>query len=242
MPFLGETAPAFRACSTCGEINFPLDYNGKWVILFRYIGDYSPVCTTEMMIFASMINEFKGINTQLIGLSADSLYSHIAWIRKIKELAWKDMKRVEVTFPLISDTTHEIAQLYGMEQSSAEEVSRSVYLLDPQGRLRAKLHYPAAIGVNVKELLRMLVALQKAETEGALIPSGWNPQDDVILKVPDSCVAASERIEKVNEDVYCLDWFLSFKQANLESESGKIPEFNPFPSGFAPDQNNHMKR
>ena len=94
MPLIGEDAPAFKAITTQGEINFPEDYKGKWVILFSHPADFTPVCTTEFMTFASMIDEFKAINTELVGLSVDSLYAHIAWLRRIQELEWKDMKQM----------------------------------------------------------------------------------------------------------------------------------------------------
>lgn len=103
MPLIGDDAPAFEAVTTQGPISFPKDYEGKWVILFSHPADFTPVCTTEFMTFGSMIDEFKAINTELIGLSVDSLYAHIAWLRKIQELEWKDKKHINVTFPLIED-------------------------------------------------------------------------------------------------------------------------------------------
>lgn len=100
MPLIGDPAPSFKAVTTQGEINFPDDYKGKWVILFSHPADFTPVCATEFMTFASMIDDFRSLNTELIGLSIDSLYSHIAWLRKIQELEWKGLKNIEVTFPL----------------------------------------------------------------------------------------------------------------------------------------------
>ncbi len=235
MPMIGEIAPKFHAMTTTGEIDFPKDFYGKWVILFSYVSDFSPVCTTEMMTLAAMVNEFREIDTELIGLSGDSLYSHIAWTRKIRELSWKDMKRIDITFPLIADSTKEIATTYGMLCSSGNDhqLARSVYLIDEQGRLRAEMHYPTIIGRNMKEIKRMVVALQKADEEHALIPAEWIPEEDIIIPVPDTCSLATDRIEKVNEDIYCLDWFLSFKQSNFTSEnSEKIPEMNPYPTAF----------
>jgi len=235
MPMIGDIAQSFHATTTFGEINFPTDYYGKWVILFSYIADFTPVCTTEIMTFASMIKEFKDINTELIGLSCDSLYSHIAWIRKIKELAWKDMKRIEVAFPLIADNTKEVSNAYGMLRSGVgfNQLARSVYILDPEGKLRAELHYPNEIGRNIRELKRILLALQKSDSEEALIPAEWIPEEDVILRVPDTCSLAAGRIEKISENIYCLDWFISFKQSNYIPEDVEmIPEVNPYPSAF----------
>lgn len=119
MPLIGEDAPAFQAVTTQGNINFPADYKGKWVILFSHPADFTPVCTTEFMTFGTMLEEFKALNTELIGLSVDSLYSHIAWLRKIQELEWNGMKNVNVTFPLIEDIRMEVANKYGMIQPGA---------------------------------------------------------------------------------------------------------------------------
>lgn len=116
MPLIGDDAPAFKAVTTQGEINFPADYKGKWVILFSHPADFTPVCTTEFMTFGSMIQEFKDLNTELVGLSVDSLYAHIAWLRKIQELEWNGKKNIEVTFPLIEDIRMDVARKYGMIQ------------------------------------------------------------------------------------------------------------------------------
>ena len=144
MPLIGEDAPAFKAITTQGEINFPEDYKGKWVILFSHPADFTPVCTTEFMTFASMIDEFKAINTELVGLSVDSLYAHIAWLRRIQELEWKDMKHVNVTFPLIEDIRMEVANKYGMIQPNASNTQavRAVFVIDPNGKIRTILYYP----------------------------------------------------------------------------------------------------
>ena len=116
MPLIGDPAPSFKAVTTQGEINFPEDYSGKWVILFSHPADFTPVCTTEFMKFATMADEFKAINTELVGLSVDSLYAHIAWLRKIQEIEWNGMKNVEVKFPLIEDIRMDVANKYGMIQ------------------------------------------------------------------------------------------------------------------------------
>ena len=150
MPLIGEDAPAFKAITTQGEINFPEDYKGKWVILFSHPADFTPVCTTEFMTFASMIDEFKAINTELVGLSVDSLYAHIAWLRRIQELEWKDMKHVNVTFPLIEDIRMEVANKYGMIQPNASNTQavRAVFVVDPNGKIRTILYYPLSTGRN----------------------------------------------------------------------------------------------
>lgn len=234
MPLIGDMAPAFHAVTTRGEINFPQDYNGKWVILFSHPADFSPVCTTEFMTFASMINDFHDINTELIGLSNDSIYSHIAWLRKIKELSWKEMKHVEVTFPLIADTSMDISRRYGMvhpEHSSSETV-RSVFIIDPVGKIRVILYYPATTGRNTDEIKRIIVALQRTDNEKVATPANWLPCDDVIIPAPGTCEAAKERIDSITENRYCLDWFLSFQQTNSLEMKSIEPESVPYPSVY----------
>jgi len=126
MPRIGDKAPEFKAVTTQGEINFPSDYSGSWVILFSHPADFTPVCTSEFMTFASMAAKFEKANTKLVGLSVDGLYSHIAWLRTIKEkIEYKGMKDVEVKFPLIEDITMSVAQKYGMMMPGAIEVSVS---------------------------------------------------------------------------------------------------------------------
>lgn len=136
MPLIGDDAPSFTAVTTQGTINFPEDYKGKWVILFSHPADFTPVCTTEFMTFGSMMEEFKALNTELIGLSVDSLYSHIAWLRKIQELEWNGKKHIEVKFPLIEDIKMEIANKYGMIQpgQSTTQAVRAVFIIDPQAK------------------------------------------------------------------------------------------------------------
>ena len=141
MPLIGEDAPHFKAVTTQGPINFPEDYKGKWVILFSHPADFTPVCTTEFMTFATLANDFKALNTELIGLSVDSLYAHIAWLRKIQEIEWKGMKNVEVKFPLIEDIRMEVANKFGMIQpgQSNTQAVRAVFVIDPNAKIRTIL-------------------------------------------------------------------------------------------------------
>lgn len=235
VPLIGDYAPGFRGLTTQGEIDFPKDYKGKWVVFFSHPGDYTPVCTTEFMVLASMIKAFQNYNTQLVGLSVDSIHSHIGWLRKIKELSWRDMKQVDVTFPVVEDVRMEIARLYGMlhDGSSHTQTVRGVFIIDPKGKIRAIQYYPSAIGRNMEEILRMIIALQKVDEENVLIPANWKPGDDVIVPPPNTCQLANERMEKVYENGYCLDWFLCFRQSGdplRVVENG--PEFNPYPSSY----------
>jgi len=214
MPLIGDKAPAFKAVTTQGEIYFPEDFQGKWVILFSHPADFTPVCTTEFMTFASMAEEFEQLNTQLLGLSVDSLYSHIAWLRKIQELEWKGMKNVEVKFPLIEDIRMEVARKYGMIQpgQSNTQAVRAVFIIDPQGIIRTILYYPLSTGRNFDEIKRIVQALQKTDAENVATPADWHPGDDVIIPPAGSCGVARERMENQGEDTYCLDWFMCFKR------------------------------
>ena len=214
MPLIGEDAPSFKAVTTQGDINFPEDYKGKWVILFSHPADFTPVCTTEFMTFGSMIDEFKELNTELVGISVDSLYSHIAWLRKIQELEWNGKKNINVTFPLIEDIKMDVAKKYGMIQpgQSTTQAVRAVFVIDPNGKIRTILYYPLSTGRNFDEIKRIIIALQKADSDGVATPADWRPGDDVIVPTAGSCGTAKERMENQNDDQYCLDWFMCFRR------------------------------
>ncbi len=214
MPLIGEKAPEFQAVTTQGVVSFPQDYEGKWVIFFSHPADFTPVCTTEFMTFAKMQNEFEALNTQLLGLSVDSLYAHIAWLRKIKELKFKDMENLEVTFPLIEDIKMDVSKKYGMIQpgQSDTQAVRAVFVIDPKGVIRTILYYPLSTGRNFDEIKRIIQALQKADADNVATPADWRPGDDVIVPTAGSCGTAKERMESKQDDVYCLDWFMCFKK------------------------------
>ncbi|HPV69679.1 MAG TPA: peroxiredoxin [Bacilli bacterium] len=214
MPLIGDKAPAFTAVTTQGMINFPEDYKGKWVILFSHPADFTPVCTTEFMTFASLADDFKSLNTELVGLSVDSLYAHIAWLRKIKEIEWKNFKDIEVKFPLIEDIRMDVAKKYGMIQpgQSNTQAVRAVFVVDPNGIVRTILYYPLSMGRNFDEIKRIIQALQKADTDKVATPADWRPGDDVIIPTAGSCGTAKERMEDTSPDKYCLDWFMCFKR------------------------------
>ncbi|MDD8029596.1 MAG: peroxiredoxin, partial [Acidobacteriota bacterium] len=189
IPLIGEKAPAFKAVTTQGEIHFPEDYKGKWVILFSHPADFTPVCTTEFMTFAKMEEEFKALNCSLIGLSIDSHFSHIAWLRTIKEkIAWKDMRNIEVKFPVIADLTMEVAKSFGMVQPAASNTQavRAVFFIDPAGVIRAMIYYPLSNGRNFDEIKRLLVAMQTSDKHQVATPADWRPGDKVIIPPPGS--------------------------------------------------------
>lgn len=214
MPLIGDPAPAFEAVTTQGTIRFPEDYKGKWVILFSHPADFTPVCTTEFMTFGSMLEEFQALNVELIGLSVDSLYAHIAWLRRIQELEWNGKKNINVTFPLIEDIRMEVARKYGIIQPNASNTQavRAVFVIDPEAKIRTILYYPLSTGRNFDEIKRIILALQKADADACATPADWRPGDDVIVPTAGSCGTAKERMESQTEDQYCLDWFLCFRR------------------------------
>jgi len=220
IPLIGEKAPAFEADTTQGKIKFPDDYKGKWVILFSHPADFTPVCTTEFMTFASMEKDFEALNCKLIGLSIDSHYSHIAWLRTIKEkIEYKGMKNVEVKFPVIADVKMDVANKYGMVQSAASDISpvRAVFFMDPDAKVRAIIFYPSSMGRNFQEIKRALIAMQTADAYKVATPADWQPGDDVIVPPPGSCGAAKDRVDSAQkEGLKCLDWFLCLKPLKLK--------------------------
>lgn len=219
LPRIGDKAPSFKAVTTQGEISFPDQYTGSWVILFSHPADFTPVCTSEFMTFASLEEQFAGVNCRLVGLSVDGLYSHIAWLRTIKEkIEYRGMKNVEVKFPLIEDITMEVAKKYGMIQpgESGTKAVRAVFFIDPKGIIRAIVYYPLSLGRNFDELYRVVVALQTADSFSVALPADWRPGDDVIVPPAGSCGVAKDRMDG-KEDMKCYDWFFCTKKIDKDA-------------------------
>lgn len=187
---LEEPAPLFIARTTLGTRALE-DYRGQWVILFSHPADFTPVCTSEFIAFQNALPEFEKMNCALIGLSVDSVYSHIAWLESIKTKF-----DIEITFPVIEDVSMAISTAYGMihERSSSTATVRSVFIIDPDGILKALTHYPLTVGRSVYELLRLLKGLQLAEKENVAIPAEWQPGGDVLYNAP--CVFDSSLNDK----------------------------------------------
>ena len=186
LPLIGDIAPKFVAQTTNGEIHFPQDYVGRWVVLFSHPMDFTPVCTTEFLSFQSLIQEFQKINTSLIGLSVGAISSHLAWFRSIyNEVKFKDWKNVEITFPVIADMDLKISKLYGMihPETSETKTVRAVFIIDPHGIIRTILYYPQTVGRNIKEILRILIALQTNDMFNLSVPADWMPGDLVIESI-----------------------------------------------------------
>ena len=204
MPRLNEPAPAFEARTTSGVKKLS-DYQGKWLVLFSHPADFTPVCTTEFMAFASAYPEFQKLNCELLGLSIDSYYSHVAWIRNIKEKFG-----VEIPFPIIEDLSMEVARAYGMIHPGAADTSavRATFIIDDQGILRAMVYYPMTNGRSIPEFLRLVAALQTSDKHKIATPEGWQPGDKVIVPPPGTAEAAEKRMEEGYE---CTDWYFCRK-------------------------------
>lgn len=205
LPRLNEPAPEFEALSTFGPIKLS-DFRGKWVILFSHPADFTPVCTTELTEFARRSEEFKKLNTQLIGLSIDSVYSHLAWIRNMEQHFG-----VKIDYPLIADLDMKVAQLYGMIHPGASSTAtvRCVFFIDDEGILRAMIYYPLTNGRSVDEILRVLQGLQLNKAKGVATPEGWRPGDKVIVPAPTTLQAAEERAKDKSLEV--VDWYFAKK-------------------------------
>ncbi|PLW76143.1 peroxiredoxin [Cohaesibacter celericrescens] len=204
-PRLNQRAPEFCAPTTAGQKSLR-DYEGKWLILFSHPADFTPVCTTEFMAFAKRQEEFKSLNTELLGLSIDSHYAHIAWIRSIK-----DNFGVDIKFPIIADLSMEVANAYGMIQPGASDTSavRATFVIDPKGILRAMVYYPMSNGRSIDEFLRLIKALQTSDANGVATPEAWQPGDKVIVPPPATTEAAESR---ASEGYETIDWYFSRKE------------------------------
>jgi len=225
MPRIGDPAPTFTANSTQGVVNFPGDYAGKWVIFFSHPADFTPVCTSEFMTFATMQDQFAAYNTQLVGLSVDGLYSHIAWLRTIKEkITYRGMSDVDVTFPLIDDITMAVAKRYGMIMPGEDSTKavRAVFVIDPTGVIRTIIYYPLSLGRNFDELLRVVKALQTADHFGVATPADWRPGDRVIVPTAGSCGVADDRMGGRVDGVECEDWFFCTKDIPADDVEAAI--------------------
>lgn len=201
-PRLNEPAPDFKALTTDGEKSLA-DYKGKWLILFSHPADFTPVCTTEFIAFAKRQDDFRAMGVELLGLSIDSHYSHIAWMRSIKEKFG-----VDIGFPIIADLNMKVAGDYGMIQPGESETAavRATFIIDPDGVLRAMVYYPMNAGRSVDEIHRLVVALQTADANKCAMPENWKPGDPVIVPPPATAAAAEKR---GSEGYDTKDWYFS---------------------------------
>ncbi len=205
LPRINEPAPDFTAKTTHGDLTLS-DFKGKWVVLFSHRADFTPVCTTEFIAFAKRNARFEALNTKVIGLSIDSVFSHLAWVRNIK-----DNFDIEIPFPIIADLDMNVANLYGMVHPEAADTSavRAVFVIDDKGILRAMIYYPLSNGRSIDEVLRLVEALQTSDTHGVATPENWQPGDKVIVPPPSTQEEAAKR---KNEGYEYTDWYFSKKE------------------------------
>ena len=204
-PLIGEKAPDFEAVTTQGTLRLS-DYEGSWLVLFSHPADFTPVCTTEFIAFSKIADDLKKRNTELLGLSVDSVSSHIAWARNVEE-----KMGVKIPFPIIADLNKEVAQKFGMihpGQSKTETV-RCVFIIDPESKVRTILYYPLSTGRNMQEIIRIIDALQTTDKHKVATPANWKPGDPVVVPPPATAEGAEERTK---EGYDCKDWYLCFKK------------------------------
>ncbi len=205
LPRLNEPAPDFTAKTTKGEIKLS-DFKGKkWVVLFSHPADFTPVCTTEFLAFAKNYDRFQKQNAEIIGLSIDSIYSHVAWLRNIEQNFG-----VQIPFPLIADLKMDVARLYGMVHPNASDTSavRAVFIIDDKGIVRSMIYYPLTNGRSIEEILRIVTALQTTDKHGLATPENWQPGEKCIVPAPQTSELAEKR---KSEGVDYTDWYFSKK-------------------------------
>ena len=205
---IGQKAPDFDAITSCGPISLN-DYKGKWLVLFSHPGDFTPVCTTEMIAFARAYTYFQKLNTELLGLSIDSNASHLAWIYDIY-----CKTGIKLPFPIIADRNGQIARKYGMISNdvSTTETVRTVFIIDDKGIVRTILIYHLNIGRFIPEIIRIIQALQIADCSNGSTAANWMPGQPVIVRPPQTFCELEERQKYINENQNGISWYLSFKE------------------------------
>ncbi len=208
MPLLGDKFPQISVQTTHGPMTLPDDLKGKWTVLFSHPADFTPVCTTEFVSFQKHKKEFDAINTQLIGLSIDQVFSHIKWVEWIKEKL-----DVEIEFPIIAATDTLAAQIGMVHPNKGTNTVRAVFIIDPEGVVRTILYYPQEIGRNIPEIVRAVKALQKSDAEGVATPANWPENeligDKVIIPPATDCETAAKRPKEYE----CFDWWFCYKES-----------------------------
>lgn len=209
MPRIGEKAPDFDAITTTGPLKLSEYNQGSWVVMFSHPADFTPVCTTEMSAFAEQKDWFAERNTKLLGLSIDSIHSHLAWVNNVREKT-----DVYLDFPIIADLDMKVAQLYGMLHpgESTTAAVRAVFFIDPNGKIRLIMYYPLNVGRNMDEIQRSLIALQTVDDCKCALPINWRPGDKAIVPPPKTLVEMDERI--ANTEYEKIDFYLAKRSLN----------------------------
>ena len=214
IPLIGERAPSFNQVSTMGNINFPLGYSGKWKILFSHPGDFTAICSTEILELADMQDDFTNLNTSIFVISTDGLNSHLEWIRSLESIESDGKKAVKINFPLISDTDMSISKKYGMihQYSSTTKDIRGVFIINPDDKIAAIFYYPNKIGRNMEEIKRTLIALQTVEKYNVLTPVNWEPGEDVMIPSPVTIEDSKKLEDNKDKDTYMKTWYMWYKK------------------------------
>ncbi len=211
---IGDTVPSFKVATSQGIMYFPNDYQEKWKILFSHPSDFTPVCTSELLEFALMQDDFRALSCELIGLSVDGYDNHLDWIASMENLEYKGHKGIQIRFPIISDVRMEVSKMFGMvhPHAASAQTVRAVYIMDPANVVRAILYYPQTVGRNMEEIKRLLVALQTVDKYRINTPASWQPGDDIIVASPQTIEDAKWREEAYKRgDIRCLDWYFCYK-------------------------------
>lgn len=210
MPNIGDRAPEFIANTTNGEMNFPDDFFAKWKIIFSHPADFTPVCTSELLELSFMQDDFEKLNTAIMVLSTDGLNSHIEWVHSMESINYKDKGEIDIKYPLISDVGLEISRKYGMihPKSNSTKTVRSVFIIDPDNKIRSVFIYPKSVGRNMNEIKRTLVALQKTDVKDVLTPANWINGEDLLLNSPKTVKESDKIKDKADPDLYSLAWYM----------------------------------
>ncbi len=221
IPLIGEKFPEMEVTTDHGVIKLPDHFKGKWFVLFSHPADFTPVCTTEFVAFAKRYEDFKKLNTELIGLSVDNTFSHIKWKEWIKEKLG-----VEIPFPIIADPMGEVAKKLGMIHAESGVVTvRAVFVVDDKGVIRAVLYYPLNVGRNIDEILRLVEALQLTDKYGRALPANWPNNeiigDNVIVPPASTEQEAKERLQKYK----CFDWWFCYEDKATQEEKELAKSF-----------------
>jgi peroxiredoxin (alkyl hydroperoxide reductase subunit C) len=206
MPRIGDNAPDFKAVTTKGEIQFSDFAKDKWIVMFSHPADFTPVCTTEMSGFAQRKSEFYALNTELLGLSIDSIHAHLGWVQNVRENTG-----VYFDFPIIADLDMKVSKLYGMLQPNESETAavRAVFFIDPKKKIRLVMYYPLNVGRNMDEILRALEALQTSDKYKVAMPLDWKKGNKVIVPPPKTLDELNDRIS--DDSLEKVDWYLAKK-------------------------------
>lgn len=211
---IGQIAPDFEAETTYGRKTMQ-DYRGKWLVLFSHPGDFTPVCTTEMIAFARAYPYFQKLNTELLGLSIDSNSSHLAWMYDIF-----CKTGIQIPFPIIADRNGQVARKYGMISNdiSTTQTVRNIFIIDDKGVIRAILVYPLNIGRFIPEIIRIIQALQISDCNNGSTAANWIPGNPLIMPAPQTFAELQERVQYINQNKNGIGWYLGFKEPTEECQ------------------------